>query len=113
MMSNQLVSEHDVQQCLDWLTHNDHAMAEAHTNADIVEQKRKRLLAVLAQQQKSGSGKDREMNALASPEYGKFLDGEYRDALNLDQQLKLKAKVMNTRIDVYRTISANQRRVGV
>lgn len=112
-MSNQLVSEHDVQNCLDWLGENDKTMAEAHTNAEIAEQKRKRLLAILAQGQKSGSGKDREMNALASPEYGAFLDGEYRDAINEDQRLKLRAKVMNTKIDVYRTISANQRRVGV
>jgi siderophore synthetase component len=107
--SNQIVSDTEMEECLHWLCENDGTMADAHTNCEIAEQKRKRLIALLMKDFE-GSISSREMNALASPKYGDFLEGEYRDAINNDQRLKLKAKVMNTKIDVYRTISANQRR---
>lgn len=111
-MTNQMVSEADVQSALDWLTRNDEEMAEAHTDAEIVEQKRKVIIAELMKGYE-GSAASREMNALADPAYKTFLDGEYKLAIKRDQQLKLKAKALNTKIDVYRTISANQRRGGI
>lgn len=111
-MSNQLVSETEVEDALQWLGNNDIRMAEAHALVDKLDELKKVTIAELMQISKKSSEKAKESEALSSQEYRAFLEERYK-AVKAERMLKLRAAHMNTKIDVYRTISANQRKVGV
>lgn len=108
-MSNLLVSESDVDEALQWLANNDETMAQAHADVEKYHELKKVTIAELSSLSEKTSAKDREVEALASQEYRTFLE-EYAQVIRKERQLNLRAKYLNTRIDIYRTISANIRK---
>ena len=108
-MTNQIVSDTELEECLNWLSVHDELMAEAHASVDKYDELRKAIIAELMMLSGKKSAKEKEAEALSSTEYRQFLD-EREIATKKDKLLKLRASYMNTKIDVWRTIQANQRR---
>lgn len=103
------ITDEQVEEALQYLAIHDEPMAQAYADVEKYSELKKITVAELMNASGKSSAKDREADALASKEYREFLD-TYTLVIKRDRQYQLKAKYLNTLIDVYRTTSANQRR---
>jgi len=102
---------HDVDKAVDYLVDTDAEFARATAYASFSEDKKKTVLATLMAGQ-PGSISARKMNAEASPEYLKACE-DARDAIMDREILRNRRKSAELVVEVWRTMSANQRKGNV
>lgn len=108
------ITDQEATKCLDYIRDNAAKYAEAKANRVYIEQFRKSKKAILMQDaMKSISGKstvqERESYAYSHNDYIELLDG-LKVAVEEEEKYKWMLLAAQTKLEVYRTISANNRR---
>lgn len=104
-----MISESQAESAAHYLIENSSNAASAKANRIYLEEFRKSKLALLYQKAPPGSVADRENFARAHPEYLAVLDG-LKEAVEEEEQMRWQMIAAQTRIELYRTQSANERK---
>ena len=100
--------EIDVFRCLDFIRDNAKKYAEAKANRVFLEEWRKTLKARLMAQQLGDPVNAQERHAYAHSEYAELLEG-LKVAIEQEENLRWKLIAAQAKIEVWRSLSANQR----
>ena len=100
--------EIDVFRCLDFIRDNAKKYAQAKANRIFLEEWRKSLKATLMATQIGEPVNAREIYAYAHPDYTLLLEG-IKEAIAEEENLRWKLIAAQAKIEVWRSLSANQR----
>ena len=100
--------EIDVFRCLDFIRDNAKKYAQAKANRIFLEEWRKSLKATLMATQLGDPVNAQERYAYAHPEYAELLEG-LKVAIEQEENLRWKLIAAQAKIEVWRSLSANQR----
>lgn len=106
-----MISDADAEKALDWLIENAARAAKARATRLYLESFLKSKRALLMGHSNAKTAVDREADAYAHPEYLALLQ-DYRDAVGEDERLRWLQTAAETKLDVWRTASANNRAQG-
>ena len=98
----------DVYKCLDYIRDHAKQYAQAKANRVYLEEYRKTLKARLMAQQLGDPVNAQERYAYAHPEYAELLEG-LKAAIEQEENLRWKLIAAQAKIEVWRSLSANQR----
>ena len=98
----------DVMKCLDYIRDNAKQYAQAKANRVYLEEYRKTLKARLMAQQLGDPVNAQERYAYAHPDYTRLLEG-IKEAIEQEENLRWKLIAAQAKIEVWRSLSANQR----
>ena len=98
----------DVMKCLDYIRDHAKQYAQAKANRVYLEEYRKTLKARLMAQQLGDPVNAQERYAYAHPEYAELLEG-LKVAIEQEENLRWKLIAAQAKIEVWRSLSANQR----
>ena len=98
----------DVYKCLDYIRDHAKQYAQAKANRVYLEEYRKTLKARLMAQQLGDPVNAQERYAYAHPEYAELLEG-LKVAIEQEENLRWKLIAAQAKIEVWRSLSANQR----
>ena len=98
----------DVMKCLDYIRDHAKQYAQAKANRVYLEEYRKTLKARLMAQQLGDPVNAQERYAYAHPEYAELLEG-LKAAIEQEENLRWKLIAAQAKIEVWRSLSANQR----
>lgn len=101
-------TEIDIFKCLDYIRDNAKKYAQAKANRIFLEEFRKSLKASLMATQLGEPVNAREMYAYAHHEYTLHLEG-MKEAIEQEENLRWKLIAAQAKIEVWRSLSANQR----
>lgn len=107
-MSNQLVSDADVEKALDFLRDNAVPAASAKAERIFCEEYRKSLKALLMKEHVSESIGAQEREAYAAPQYREHLE-KLRQAVFEEERLRALRSAAEMKIEAWRTMNANYR----
>lgn len=108
-----MTEEINVFSCLDYIRDNSKAYAQAKANRIQLEELRKTIKAkmmIAAELGGSESAAKQERDAYASEEYKTLLDG-LKAAVEEEEKLRWLLEAARLKVEVYRTIQANQRAI--
>lgn len=111
-MSNQIVSDAEVEESLHWLAKADSEFSAKRRRFRGLDEGKKITLAASYREEEKGSVKDKEMAALASEAYQSHIL-MLIEAEDDFESLKLQKAYHETRIEIWRTLQANQRRANI
>ena len=98
----------DIYKCLDYIRDNAKKYAQAKANRVYLEEYRKTLKARLMSQYIGEPVNAQERNAYAHSEYEELLEG-LKVAIEQEENLRWKLIAAQAKIEVWRSLSANQR----
>ena len=98
----------DIYKCLDYIRDNAKKYAQAKANRVYLEEYRKALKARLMSQYIGEPVNAQERNAYAHSEYAELLEG-LKVAIEEEENLRWKLIAAQAKIEVWRSLSANQR----
>lgn len=98
----------DVYKCLDYIRDHAKQYAQAKANRVYLEEYRKSLKATLMATQIGEPVNAREIYAYAHHDYTRLLEG-IREAIEVEENLRWKLIAAQAKIEVWRSLSANQR----
>lgn len=98
----------DVYKCLDYIRDHAKQYAQAKANRVYLEEYRKTLKARLMAEQIGDPVNAQERYAYAHPEYAELLEG-LKVAIEQEENLRWKLIAAQAKIEVWRSLSANQR----
>ena len=98
----------DVMKCLDYIRDHAKQYAQAKANRVYLEEWRKTLKARLMATQLGEPVNAREIYAYAHPDYAELLEG-LKAAIEQEENLRWKLIAAQAKIEVWRSLSANQR----
>ena len=98
----------DIYKCLDYIRDHAKQYAQAKANRVYLEEYRKTLKARLMAQQLGDPVNAQERYAYAHPEYAELLEG-LKVAIEQEENLRWKLIAAQAKIEVWRSLSANQR----
>ena len=98
----------DIYKCLDYIRDNAKKYAQAKANRVYLEEYRKTLKARLMSQYIGEPVNAQERNAYAHSEYAELLEG-LKVAIEEEENLRWKLIAAQAKIEVWRSLSANQR----
>ena len=101
----------DIYKCLDYIRDHAKQYAQAKANRVYLEEYRKTLKARLMAQQLGDPVNAQERYAYAHPEYAELLEG-LKVAIEQEENLRWKLIAAQAKIEVWRSLSANQRAEG-
>lgn len=107
-MSNQLISDAEVERALDFLRDNAVPAAQAKAERVFCEEYRKTLKAMLMQQHSKESIGAQEREAYAAPQYVDHL-GKLKAAVFEEERLRALRSAAEMKIEAWRTMNANYR----
>ena len=102
------MDEINVFRCLDYIRDHAKQYAQAKANRVYLEEYRKTLKARLMAQQLGDPVNAQERYAYAHPEYAELLEG-LKVAIEQEENLRWKLIAAQAKIEVWRSLSANQR----
>jgi hypothetical protein len=102
--------EINIFRCLDFIRDNSQAMAQAKANRVYADEFRKSLKAILIQQSTSSTAAGKEADAYAHQSYLNHLEG-LRQAVEVEEELRWKMIAAQAKIEVWRSLGANQRAI--
>jgi hypothetical protein len=100
--------EIDIFKCLDYIRDNAKKYAQAKANRVYLEEYRKSLKAALMATQIGEPVNAREIYAYAHHDYTRLLEG-IKEAIEAEENLRWKLIAAQAKIEVWRSLSANQR----
>lgn len=100
--------EIDIFRCLDYIRDNAKKYAQAKANRVYLEEYRKSLKAALMATQIGEPVNAREIYAYAHHDYTRLLEG-IKEAIEQEENLRWKLIAAQAKIEVWRSLSANQR----
>ena len=103
-----MVDEQSVESALHWMTEKVGTLAKAIADRKYLEDFKKVKLAMPIQEAPDGTVSSREAWATAHNDYGEVLQG-LRAAVEQESELKHMFTIAEARIEVWRTIQANNR----
>lgn len=103
------VTDDSIEAALNFIRDNSRPMADARSRAKFLEQKRKSLKAAAYLEADGKTIADRESAAYTDPEYLKCIE-DYRQAVYDSELLTVQMRAAELRIEVWRTVNANNRR---
>ena len=106
-----MIDEQTVESALDFLRDNAMKIAKARAERIYVEQFRKSKKAMLFEQSPEDTITGKEQWALRHPEYLSLLDG-LKAAVEEDERLRFLSAAAEAKIEVWRTMSANTRKMA-
>ena len=102
------MEEINIYKCLDYIRDHAKQYAQAKANRVYLEEYRKTLKARLMAQQLGDPVNAQERFAYAHPEYAELLEG-LKAAIEQEENLRWKLIAAQAKIEVWRSLSANQR----
>lgn len=102
------IAEDEILRVLEFLRENGHKAAQARANRLHLEQWLKSKKALLMKQSAGQSVAAAEVDALAHPEYLEALEG-YKAAIEEDEKFRWWQEAAQSKLDVFRTLQANER----
>ena len=102
------MEEINIYKCLDYIRDHAKQYAQAKANRVYLEEYRKTLKARLMAEQIGDPVNAQERFAYAHPEYAELLDG-LKVAIEQEENLRWKLIAAQAKIEVWRSLSANQR----
>ena len=111
-MTNQIISDAEAEESINWLANNDYELAAAQAQYNRMNEGKKVVIAELSRASKAKSAKDREAEALACAEYSEYLD-QLQEAEKHYLSLRYRVTAVTAKLDVWRTLQANQRKTHV
>lgn len=102
--------EINIFRCLDFIRDNSKAMAQAKANRIYMEEFRKSLKAKLIQKSEASTATAKETYAYAHADYQNHLDG-LRQAVEIEEELRWQMIAAQAKIEVWRSLGANQRAI--
>lgn len=102
------MEEINIYKCLDYIRDHAKQYAQAKANRVYLEEYRKTLKARLMAQQLGDPVNAQERYAYAHPEYAELLEG-LKVAIEQEENLRWKLIAAQAKIEVWRSLSANQR----
>ena len=102
------MEEINIYKCLDYIRDHAKQYAQAKANRVYLEEWRKTLKARLMAQQLGDPVNAQERYAYAHPEYAELLEG-LKVAIEQEENLRWKLIAAQAKIEVWRSLSANQR----
>ena len=103
-----MITDEQVEKANDFIRDNAGNLAEAKANRVYLEQFRKSKKAMLVQEV-SGTVQEREAHAYSHKDYLEILQG-LREAVEVEEKLRWQMTAAQTKIEIWRTQSANDRR---
>lgn len=103
-----MTEEIDIFACLDYIRDNAKKYAQAKANRIYLEEYRKTLKAKIMSEDKSQPVNAQERNAYAHPDYEELLNG-LKEAVAEEEKLRWRLIAAQAKIEVWRTLGANQR----
>ena len=100
--------EIDPNKAVDFIRDNGKKFAQAKADRIYLEEYRKSLKAILMKRSGENAVNAQEREAYAHPEYQELLKG-LREAVEAEETLRWQMVAAEARVEVYRTISANNR----
>lgn len=109
-MVESMVTEEDALKAMNWLVENASTIAQAASDVEHLREYRKSLKAMLMENSGRESVASSEMHAYAHPDYRNHLNA-LKEAVFRHERLKYLYRAAETKIEVWRTVSANARNV--
>ena len=103
-----MIDEQSMERALEWMMDNVTKLAQATANRKHLEDYKKVKLAMLIQEAPAGTVSSREAWATSHEDYEEVLQG-LRAAVEQEAELKHMFTIAEARIEVWRTIQANNR----
>ena len=103
-----MIDEQSVERALHWMSENVGTLSKAIADRKYLEDFKKVKLAMLIQEAPAGTVSSREAWATAHNDYQDLLEG-LRTAVEQEAELKHMFTIAEARIEVWRTIQANNR----
>ena len=103
-----MIDEQSVESALHWMAEKVGTLAKAIADRKYLEDYKKVKLAILIQEAPSGTVSSKESWAMAHEDYEELLEG-LRIAVEQEAELKHLFTIAEARIEVWRTIQANNR----
>ena len=103
-----MIDERSVERALDWMMENVGSLSKAIADRKYLDDFRKVKLAILIQQAPPGTVSSKESWATAHTEYQELLDG-LRTAVEQEAEIKHLFTIAEAKIEVWRTLQANNR----
>jgi|TARA_R110000822_G_scaffold6239_3_gene26304 hypothetical protein len=107
-MSNQLISDADVQKALDYLRDTAETVAKARAERIYMEEYRKSKKAMIMAEHLNLPVSAQEREAYADPRYIQHLES-LRTAIELDEKGRFMRQAADAKIEAWRTMNANYR----
>ena len=109
---NEFISDKDVESALEYLATSAKPYAEWKSRMKWFEHKRKAVKSTVSLRQKGKSQSENSTRAEASPDYAQVLD-EYKESVYEFTLIESYRKAAELKIELYRTISASNRRGNI
>lgn len=111
-MTNQLVSDADIEKALDFLRDSAQTASQARAERIYMEEYRKSLKAMLMQEHNDLPVSAQEREAYADARYLQHLDA-LREAVALDEKNRFLRAAADAKIEAWRTMNANYRSMKI
>jgi ABC-type phosphate transport system auxiliary subunit len=106
-----VITDEEIEKCLDWLTRSAVPAAKARAEREYIEQYRKSLKAILEGKSDAKTVAEREAFAYSHKEYRDHLEA-LRIAIEADEKFRWLQVAAECKIELFRTQAANSRAQG-
>ena len=103
-----MIREEDIERACEWLVEQAEECAQARADRIALEEGRKHLKAIIMKEHADIALGAQEREAYADPRYKTHLEG-LREAVYKDEKLRYLRSAAETKIEAFRTLSANTR----